>query len=396
MNKMLRRAIMVPVCLLVLFSFSCKSTPPAEPEETAPVADVGTPVAEETKSVDEQLTALKDRAQELEEFGIKYGIHTWKADEWASVAAVHETGRTAYGTDYDLAFASFTTAIAGYEKLIDESFAEIAVEMEKRLQEARAAVIAAGGDAYFLEEFAQADASVDQARVARDSGDYAAAYDAAQIALMRYRVLELGMQAYALNQTIVANNFGQYASEEYNRAGTRFDEAAALYGSADPAALDAAVEVVALLTAVKNAGYRVWAEEEVRKADSARILCDSIKAERSMPQEYKTASDQFRSAFEKSSQNEWEPAYFGYRDSAVLFTQIYQEVTLKRNAADLAMQQARNKQEQSRQLALKADEIAPLDENAEGFDPDTEEVPSSGASGLPETEEPAVTQEEIQ
>ncbi len=387
---------MVPVCLLVLFSFSCKSTPPAEPEEAAPVTDVETPVAEESKSVDEQLTALRDRAQELEEFGIKYGIHTWKTDEWTSVAAVHETGRTAYGTDYDLAFASFTTAIAGYEKLIDESFAEMAIEMEKRLKEARAAVIAAGGDTYFPNEFAQADASVDQARVARDSGDYAAAYDAAQIALMRYRVLELGMQAYALNQTIVANNFGQYASEEYNRAGTRFDEAASLYGSADPAALDAAVEVVALLTVVKNAGYRVWAEEEVRKADSARILCDSIKAERSMPQEYKTASDQFRSAFEKSSQNEWEPAYFGYRDSAVLFTQVYQEVTLKRNAADLAMQQARNKQEQSRQLALKADEIAPLDENAEGFDPDTEDDPSSGASDLPETEEPVVTQEEIQ
>jgi len=45
-------------------------------------------------------------------------------------------------------------------------------------------------------------------------------------------------------------------------------------------------------------------------------------------------------------------------------------VTLKRNAADLAIAAAKNRQDQGSELAAKADEVAPLPEGAEGYSAD--------------------------
>jgi len=245
--------------------------------------------------------------------------------------------------------------------------AQLAVELEASIKEARAAAVLAGADIYYPDQFADADSAAEKALSLREASDLAGAYDAGQKALLRYQTLTKGMEAVALKQKIDRNQFARHAPEEYAQAGVKYDEAAASYGSADAAALESASASVALYKKVNNAGFKVLSDEMVMKTDEIKALCDAIKASRSMPEPYDAAQTLYDEAFARGNADDWEAAYEKYSDATVAFTGVFQEVTLKRNAADVAIAAAKNRQDESSELAAKADELAPLPEDAEGY-----------------------------
>ncbi len=354
---------LVSVALLA----ACKSAPPAtsetEPEPTTQPSVETAPA----KPVDDALTSLRDECEALRAKGLKYGIDTFKPEGWGEAEASRNAGLAAYGSDYDASEAAFKDAIDKYNALFEASFTEIAAQLEAELLEARAKAVAAGADSYFPEQFALADEALQAASDARDAGSDEESYAAAQIALMRYRTLILGMDAVALNDDIVRNGFDSVDPDDYASAGTKYEEAAAAYGTADPASFDAATECVAFLRKVSNAGYKVWAADKKGKVDEIRGLCDSIKANRAAADDYAAAAKLASDAEAYGKADDWKSSYDSYTDSEVAFTNVYQNVSLRRNAADLAISAAKNRQAESTELAKQADETVPLPDDAEGY-----------------------------
>lgn len=381
----------VSLTLAVLIS-ACKSTPAAEPApapvtetpaqpESAPATPAPAPAVEvkQTKPVDQALTDLRDKMEALRAEGLKYGLNTYKADEWAEAEAVRKTGLDAYGTDYDVAQSSFAKAIDLYEAIKKNAFDSISVELEADIRAAREEAIRVGASAYYPEQFAMADESADAALASKESGDVAAAYDAGQIALMRYRTLTNGMRAVELRTKIERNGFEKYASDDFAKADAKYEEAASSYGTADAASYEASVEAVALFESVNNAGYKVLAEDLSYKVEDMRALCESLKAQKAAADEYSSAVAMYDAAYRYADENRWEYAYNSGLDALDAFSDLYQGVLLKRNTADAAIAAAKNKQDESTSLAKRADELAPLPADAEGYSEDLPDVEGAAA-----------------
>jgi hypothetical protein len=370
------------LALLAITISACKSTPPAT--ESAPAAPVASPSANvvapvaETKPVDDALTALRDRTEALRTEGLKYGLNTYKKDAWADAETSRNAGMDAYGKNYDLAKSSFEDAIAKYEKIRKDSFAELTPELDAAISKARESAIAAGCNSYYPEQFALADKQVSRVSELRDSGDVAGAYDAGQIALMRYQILIRAKEAVALRQKIEENNFSQYDQESFDIAEAKYAESASNYGTADPASLEAITESVARYKKVNNAGFKALSEPVIAKTDEIRTLCDSIKAKKSVSEPYAAASALYTGAASSAAAEDWESAYKGYSDASVAFSQVYEAASLKKNAADAAIAAAKAKQAASTDLAAKADQAAPLPENAEGYSADPYVIEGTG------------------
>lgn len=358
--------------LAVVFMLSaCKSAPKPvdepKPAETPAAETVPAEPVKQGKPIDETLTALRDRAGELSSETKKYGIDTFMPDRWNDAESARKAGLDSYGIDYDTSKSAFENAIVLFESLIQDAFNQIAAELEALIVQARADAVAAGAPEYFPDQFALADESAESARSEKNDGDLSGSYDTAQIALMRYRTLINGMKALALKDSVDRNDFAQYAPEEYDQAHAEFDKATAAYGTADAVAYEASIEMLRLAYIVNNQGFKQWSFEEKTKADEIRALCDSIKAAKASKEAYARAQSAYTKAVAYGEANTWELAYFAYTDSVTQFASVYQEVTLKRNAADLAITAAKARQQESTGLAQQADELAPLPENAEGF-----------------------------
>jgi hypothetical protein len=357
----------------------CKTAPKATETNAPPSETVQTTA---TKPVDDALTALRDRVEALRAECLKYHLDSYKSDEWALAEKSRSAGLAAYGTDYDAAKAAFEDAIARYEDIRKSSYEKIAAELDAALVAAREAAVNAGAQAYYPEQFALADSAAENSRALRTEGKDAEAYDAAQLALIRYQILTKAREAIALKAKVDQNGFVQYGPEDYALADSRYGEALASYGSADAAALAAIEESCRLYAKVNNAGFKALAEPEMQKVAEIRGLCDAIKAKKTVTDEYGKAAVLHDGAAKAASQDSWETAYNGYAAATVAFTNVYQAATLKRNAAEAAMASAKQRQTESSELARKADEVIPLPENAEGFseDPFVIESESGGAA----------------
>lgn len=362
MTKM-KSLLFAGFAVVMLISFgACKSapkpaadTPVDEPQATAPTA------------VDPELVALREKAERLRSECLVYELGAFQKDDWERAEKSRADGIAAYSSDGAAATAAFTDAIAGYERVLSGGYAALESDLRKTLAAERQKTIDVGAAAYYPEQFNQADDSANAADAALASGSFKDAYDNAQRGLMRYRTLQNGFRAISLKQKILQNQFEQYDSEAFAQAGVAYDEAAAAYGTADSAALEAATRSVALYEKVVNEGYRVWSQDLLAKNGDVIALCDSIKAKRSMPNEYSSADGIYRKAVLQGKANDWEGAYGSLSASLVAFTDVYQNASLKRNAAETAIATAKSRQEESTALALKADEVAPLPEGAEGF-----------------------------
>lgn len=387
-----RKILLLAGCtVLILFAFnSCKSAPKAdEPDVSVQATD-----DKELKEIDTALISLRDKMELLREDCVKYRLGSYRPEDWQKAEAARADGLSAIARivteptgnagalitvdDYTTATASFTEAISGYERVLTEGRDAFVADFSQELARERDATIAAGAPAFYPQQFNQAKQSEQTALQLLETGDAFAAYDEAQIAIMRYKVLQRAMEAIALKKVIDDKDFEQYDRESYALAGVKFNEAAVAFGTADAVSLDAANESVGLYYKVKNAGYQELSRDMRAKTLEIRDLCDSIKASRAMNAAYSGANGLFGRAEAYGNADDWEAAYMGYSESSIAFTDVFQQVSLKKNAADAAMEAARESQDYSSELAKKADEIAPLPEGAEGFSEDSESIDAQG------------------
>ncbi len=379
MTKM-KSLLFAGFAVLMLISFgACKSAP--KPTD-APSADE--PQATAPSVEDPELVALREKTERLRAECQVYELGSLQKEDWDRAEKSRADGIAAYSSDAVASKAAFTDAIAAYERVLESGLAALESDLRKALAAERQKTIDMGAAAYYPEQFDQADSSTNAAAAALEAGSFKDAYDHSQRGLMRYRTLQNGFRAIALKKKIQQNQFEQYDPESFEKAGVAYDEAAAAYGTADSAAFEASARSVALYEKVSNEGYRVWSQDLMAKNGEVIALCDSIKAKRSLPNEYASADGIYRKALLQGKANDWEGAYGSLSASLVAFADVYQNASLKRNAAETAIAEAKSRQEESAALARKADEVAPLPEGAEGFTDEPSPAESPADSGAAE------------
>lgn len=250
----------------------------------------------------------------------------------------------------------------------DDLVDKLLAQLEQDLLVARAEAVAAGASAYFPEELANADAKANSALEYKNAGDSEAALKEGKVALLQYQTLTNCLLALEYKEKIDKNDFYQYAPKESEAALEKYQEAISAYDKDAEKAFNASVETLRLAHYVNNEGFKVLANAEIKKTEDAKALCDSIKAQASAKEAYAIALAGYTTGTSLGKNNDWEAAFYSYERSTKQFVEIYQEVSLKRNAADVALAAAKAQQDKSKALALKADEIIPLPEGAEGFD----------------------------
>lgn len=386
MKKMKSLAVLCAAGLLIA-AVGCKSAPPAEPE---PDPQPSLSQAETVdKPADAALDALRDKMESLRNESLRYGLDKVDPGAWQSAEASRQTGLDAYGKNYTQAEASFRDAISRYEALHAASMDKLVAEQDSELLAARQAALEVNAQAYYPEQFALADDTADRARARRSDGDLSEAYNLGTIAIMQYRTLIKGREAVELKNKIDRNAFTDIFPDDYQAAGIKYTESLTIYGTMHAESYASMEEAVALFFKVKNEGFRIMSEDMAVRVDEIRSLCDSIRAQRSMKSEYDAALVRYQEGRAAATANDFESAYVAWSDSAVQFTTVYQEVTLRRNAADLAIAAARSRQQASAELARKADEIAPLPEGTPGFDADDVEATDDAQASADETVEEA-------
>lgn len=240
-----------------------------------------------------------------------------------------------------------------------------AAELLRQVDDARKEAENAGASELYPEQFAEADSIAERARDIFNAGGADAAMQEGEQALAWYRFLKNCAGARGLRQKILEYGFDGEDPEAFADAEAKYGEAIRMLDSDPAAAEELSMQALAACQAVCNAGFMRIAEEERSRALEAMATCDSIKAARSMPSEHQAASSAFDSAGKLGEQGLWEECCKGYRDSSLLFGEVYQGALYKRNAAENAISSARARQEASRALALEADEIAPLSDDEE-------------------------------
>ncbi|ULQ59357.1 hypothetical protein K7I13_12840 [Brucepastera parasyntrophica] len=373
--KAKKRKIVILCSIVFIFMFAaCKSTPAAVEEEPQPVEEI---VVEEEvpPAIDEDLTALKEQAEALRAECIEMGVDSYRPDLWDQAEQSFNDGMDAYGTDYDVAQASFINAIGLYKQIKELAYADNLAALDAKLQTLREKALAAGANSYYPEQFAAAEDAAAEFAALLESEDTAAAAAAGNTAIMRYQILLDGIEIINLKQKIVQNGFDIYDPDTFQLAGEKYDEVFLNYGISDDVALASVGESVKLYRQVLNGGFQILSEDVIEKTNEIRALCDSIRAHRAMPDAYDTALWLYQQADSYAAAGDWESAYASYSASMVAFSELYEEVILKRNQADMAIEAARTRQEETSELAHHADEIAPLPDDAEGFS-DDEDIPA--------------------
>ncbi|MBO8450406.1 MAG: hypothetical protein IAA96_04795 [Spirochaetes bacterium] len=361
-------AVLIPV--LALGTAGCASAPeetPAVPpaEETAETVP---PATEQNEPADAALDALKAEAEALRERCLRAGADEALPEEWNAAEEAFRRGSENYGKVYAQSQEGFTQAIAQYKAIEGQAAALFAGQLQAEIEAAREAAIEAGAREYYPEQFGMAEAAAEQALEAYNRGDMETAYAEGQKVLAWYQMLKTGIDIRDLRQKILENGFDTEDPEAFAAAEAKYNDAVMQFTADAENARAVSREALAAYEELCASGFRRLAEKEKTRAGEMRDLCNSIKAQRSMAEDYAAAEEVYGAAEALGAENDWESAFRTYEESSILFAEVYQNALYKRNAAEAAMNAARERQEASTALALEADEIAPLPDEEETGD----------------------------
>lgn len=249
--------------------------------------------------------------------------------------------------------------------------------LNDKVAAARNAAVDASADVLFADEMAAVDAACQDALAALEAGGDAEAFKAAaKDAIRMYKTLENAALADAEFNRIVALGFDSDNPAAFDAACEMAGNLRAMAAEgADPAALLSASEnLLGSYRSILDAAFKKRADDQRQKYMDAEKQAKTIKAEVSRKADFNAAHQLCIEADAAYARTSYEMALDTYTRAVEKMTGIYTDVSRKRAEAQAAMDAARAKAEAAEQTALEADEIAPLPEDAVGFeDPEESE-----------------------
>lgn len=304
MIRQVRLLFLIVSVSLILLITGCSSTPEAEPEVVAPVAEeIADAIVEET------------------------GIDEEAAAQAALLAA--DTAR-----------------------------------LMAELTAAREAAEAVGADTRFPDEFAKISAEYEallKAQQENPSEDYRS-----QIENLRDSYLALAKLAQAMDmrERIVSAGLQDVDPENFQKGDTALEQAQKLNAEGVTGAQlnEQATIAYDAYFSILAANYEALCQSQRERALAAKEKADSIKSAMAAKDAYAAATGVLSSAESAFTLKNYESAYDNFVKATNDFTAIYDEVFVRRATAEEAIRRAQKKIDASAALAAEADEIAPLQE----------------------------------
>lgn len=195
--------------------------------------------------------------------------------------------------------------------------------------------------------------------------------DNADSLILKYSILASYAKAKNAKIEIDENDLSGFAQKNYDEGVIclqKVEEALANIEEIEPNAQKDAESAYSNFTNVITIAYKKLAKEQRNLAYEAKVKSDSVRAGVSQKERYKEATDNFKSGDTLYSMQSPKKALEKYELAAQQFTELYEEVSEKRAAAQAAIEAAKRKVQESSQFAEQADEESPITEKLDGIE----------------------------
>lgn len=195
--------------------------------------------------------------------------------------------------------------------------------------------------------------------------------DNADSLILKYSILANYAKAKNAKIEIDENDLSGFAQKNYDEGVIclqKVEEALANIEEIEPNAQKDAESAYSNFTSVITIAYKKLAKEQRNLAYEAKVKSDSVRAGVSQKERYKEAADNFKSGDTLYSMQSPKKALEKYELAAQQFTELYEEVSEKRAAAQAAIEAAKRKVQESSQFAEQADEESPITEKLDGIE----------------------------
>lgn len=195
--------------------------------------------------------------------------------------------------------------------------------------------------------------------------------DNADSLILKYSILASYAKAKNAKIEIDENDLSGFAQKNYDEGVIclqKVEEALANIEEIEPNAQKDAESAYSNFTNVITIAYKKLAKEQRNLAYEAKVKSDSVRAGVSQKERYKEAADNFKSGDTLYSMQSPKKALEKYELAAQQFTELYEEVSEKRAAAQAAIEAAKRKVQESSQFAEQADEESPITEKLDGIE----------------------------
>lgn len=254
------------------------------------------------------------------------------------------------------------------EEPVEAPVEDEADALKDKVAAARQAAVDAGADVLFADELAAVDAAYQESLSAKD-------------AIRMYKTLENAALAETEFNRIVALGFDADNPAAFDEACEMAENlrAMAADGADSATLLSASEKLLESYRSILDASFKKRADAQRQKYIDAEKQAKGIKAEVSRKADFNAAHQLMVDADAAYARTSYEMALESYTKATEQMTGIYTDVSQKRNEAQAAIDAARERAAAAEQVALEADEIAPLPEDAEGFE-EPEESDENAAS----------------
>lgn len=195
--------------------------------------------------------------------------------------------------------------------------------------------------------------------------------DSADSLILKYSILASYAKAKNAKIEIDENDLSGFAQKNYDEGVIclqKVEEALANIEEIEQNAQKDAESAYSNFTNVITIAYKKLAKEQRNLAYEAKVKSDSVRAGVSQKERYKEAADNFKSGDTLYSMQSPKKALEKYELAAQQFTELYEEVSEKRAAAQAAIEAAKRKVQESSQFAEQADEESPITEKLDGIE----------------------------
>ena len=195
--------------------------------------------------------------------------------------------------------------------------------------------------------------------------------DNADSLILKYSILASYAKAKNAKIEIDENDLSGFAQKNYDEGVIclqKVEEVLSNIEEIEPNAQKDAESAYSNFTNVITIAYKKLAKEQRNLAYEAKVKSDSVRAGVSQKERYKEAADNFKSGDTLYSMQSPKKALEKYELAAQQFTELYEEVSEKRAAAQAAIEAAKRKVQESSQFAEQADEESPITEKLDGIE----------------------------
>lgn len=233
--------------------------------------------------------------------------------------------------------------------------------------QAKEAAKEAGADVAYPSEFDKAATTLEELVALYNSGTTEDLNAKLDVVKNDFLVLEKLTLAEVLKTRIVDENLQGVDPDSFNKGETELGNAKSLYaeGASSAEVLPVATSAYDAFFTVLNKGYKDRAFDAKDRTTAAKQKADSIKCAVAEKAAYQEVDLIFMSGETSFGNGFYEEAFQRYEKSAVGFTDLYETVSVKRTAAQAALDSAQKKIDSAAAIAAEADEKAPLQDEGE-------------------------------